>query len=51
MVIDAHTTAGGPPGRPINLRRQVSEAPIDPCDPRFHIFLLDTGWNAPVSKL
>ncbi len=50
MVIDAHTTAGGPPGRPINLRAQVSDAPIDPCDPRFHIFLLDTGWNAPVSK-
>ena len=39
-----------PPSPNIHLRAQVSDRPIEPHEQRFHIFLVDTGWNAPVSK-
>ena len=36
--------------QPIDLRARVGGRPIEPHEQRFHIFLVDTGWNAPVSK-
>ena len=27
------------------------EQPLTPETPRFHVFLIDTGWNGPVSKV
>jgi hypothetical protein len=33
------------------LRPKAREEPLTPESPRFHIFLIDTGWNAPVSKV
>ncbi len=42
--------AAAEPDKPLTLRARSVESPIDPCEPRFHIFLLDTGWNSPVSK-
>ena len=38
-------------GRQLNLRPQVREQPLTPQTPRFHVFLIDTGWNGPVSKI
>ncbi|MGC8640211.1 MAG: hypothetical protein ACP5XB_10095 [Isosphaeraceae bacterium] len=33
------------------LRPRAPEGPLTLESPRFHIFLIDTGWNAPVSKV
>ncbi len=44
---DSHVTTGGR----FKLRPRVREEPLTPDTPRFHIFLIDTGWNAPVSKV
>ena len=33
------------------LRPKVREEPLTPETPRFHVFLIDTGWNGPVSKV
>ncbi len=33
------------------LRPRSREEPLTPESPRFHIFLVDTGWNGPVSKV
>ena len=38
-------------GRQLDLRPKVREQPLTPETPRFHVFLIDTGWNAPVSKV
>jgi hypothetical protein len=38
-------------GRHFKLRPKVREEPLTPDSPRFHVFLIDTGWNAPVSKV
>ncbi|MGZ3318209.1 MAG: hypothetical protein ACXU95_13005 [Isosphaeraceae bacterium] len=38
-------------GPQLNLRPQVREQPLTPESPRFHVFLIDTGWNGPVSKV
>ena len=38
------------PPPPITLRSKAAEKPIEPQEQRFHIFLVDTGWNAPVSR-
>ena len=37
------THSSSEPGKPLE--------PITPDSPRFHIFLIDTGWNGPVSKV
>ena len=43
-----------PPGPPapkdLDLRAKVPQAPLTNQTGRFHIFLIDTGWNGPVSK-
>ncbi len=33
------------------LRPKVREEPLTPETPRFHVFLIDSGWNGPVSKV
>ena len=33
------------------LRPKPREEPLTLETPRFHVFLIDTGWNAPVSKV
>ncbi len=38
-------------GRRFKLRPKVREQPLTPDTPRFHVFLIDTGWNGPVSKV
>jgi len=38
-------------GRHFKLRPKVREQPLTPETPRFHVFLIDTGWNGPVSKV
>jgi len=38
-------------GRRFKLRPKVRELPLTPETPRFHVFLIDTGWNGPVSKV
>ena len=40
----------GPQRRSSSSERKHLE-PITPDSPRFHIFLIDTGWNGPVSKV
>jgi hypothetical protein len=35
----------------LDLRFKPTEEPIDPCDKRFDIFLIDTGWNQAVGKV
>ena len=40
------------PAKPdIDLRFKASHGPVDPQAKRFDIFLIDTGWNAAVSKV
>jgi hypothetical protein len=39
------------PTAPFHLRPKVREAPFTAESPRFHVFLIDTGWNQPVSKV
>ena len=37
--------------RKFKLRSKVRELPLTAETPRFHVFLIDTGWNGPVSKV
>ena len=39
-----------PTGPDIDLRAGMTGGPIDPNAKRFDIFLIDTGWNRPVSR-
>src|ERR1700745_1837542 len=42
-----------PPSTPfvnLDLRFKASEGPLDPHVKRFDIFLIDTGWNDPITK-
>jgi hypothetical protein len=36
---------------PFRLRAAVHPEPLTMDSTRFHVFLIDTGWNAPVSKV
>jgi hypothetical protein len=40
----------GHPPKELDLRAKQHEAPLSPDAKRFDIFLIDTGWNVPVSK-
>lgn len=37
--------------RRFRLRSRVHREALDPDEPRFHIFLVDTGWNAHLSRV
>jgi hypothetical protein len=53
MPHDRKTRAESPDGSAtvnLNLRTEVTDGPPTPDMKRFNIFLIDTGWNAPVSK-
>jgi hypothetical protein len=39
------------PKKEIRLRSKQAEQPLTQDTPRFHVFLVDTGWNQPVSKV
>jgi hypothetical protein len=43
-------TASEVPKEKFELRSRAAEKPIEADQPRFHLFLVDTGWNVPVSK-
>ncbi len=45
-----HAPADSPPPIDLDLRSKAPQAPLTPQTERFHIFLIDTGWNVPVSK-
>ncbi len=47
----AHSGPGREPSEPMDLRTRASSLPPDRTTKRFNIFLVDTGWNAPVSKI
>src|SRR4051795_5815136 len=48
----SHQTDHSPGDRqPLRLRSKAHPEPISPETPRFHFFLIDTGWNGPVSKV
>jgi len=44
------TKPSKPPGR-FRLRSRKAEETLDPNNPRFHIFLVDTGWNTNLSRV
>jgi hypothetical protein len=44
------SSRNGTPGASFGLRSRFREGPLDRDSSRFHIFLVDTGWNAGVSK-
>jgi hypothetical protein len=46
-----HSSNGAEPKKPFKLRTKVHEEPLTLETPRFHVFLIDTGWNGPVSKV
>jgi hypothetical protein len=47
-----HQSSKHAPARPkFKLRPKAREQPLTPETPRFHVFLIDTGWNKPVSKV
>jgi hypothetical protein len=39
------------PAHRFKLRPRPREEPLTPETPRFHVFLIDTGWNGPVSRV
>jgi hypothetical protein len=39
------------PKRQFKLRARRRTEPLSRENPRFHVFLIDTGWNGPVSKV
>jgi hypothetical protein len=43
--------ADAPPAIELDLRAQSTCGPLTPEKKRFDIFVIDTGWNGPVSKL
>ena len=49
MNLHPNHTTKHPDG--FKLRPKLREEPLTPDSPRFHVFLIDTGWNAPVSKV
>jgi hypothetical protein len=49
--MDQHTSNHAASGRRFKLRPKVRDQPLTPETPRFHVFLIDTGWNGPVSKV
>jgi hypothetical protein len=46
-----HSTSGGHAKPRFRLRPRQREEPLTMDAPRFHVFLVDTGWNEPVSKV
>jgi len=49
--MEQHSNHGGEIPKGFKLRPKHREEPLTPETPRFHIFLVDTRWNAPVSKV
>jgi hypothetical protein len=49
--MDQQSSKHAASGRRFKLRPKVHEQPLTPETPRFHVFLIDTGWNGPVSKV
>jgi hypothetical protein len=45
-----HSTDDSPSAKSFKLRSRLPVKPLNPDTPRFHIFLVDSGWNRPVSK-
>jgi hypothetical protein len=43
--------SGSTPPIDLDLKTRATDGPPNPQQQRFHIFLIDTGWNVPVSKL
>lgn len=39
-----------PPATDLDLRTEFRDAPLTPDMKRFDVFLIDTGWNAPISR-
>jgi hypothetical protein len=48
--MEQHSNEGTSPGKSFRLSSRQPGEPLTPETPRFHIFLIDTGWNRPVSK-
>ncbi len=46
-----HRDDGIQPKRSFRLSTRRPGDPLTPETPRFHIFLIDTGWNRPISKV
>src|SRR4051812_857218 len=46
---EEHANAGPEPR--FGLRPRSRSGPFTRETPRFHVFLIDTGWNGPVSKV
>jgi hypothetical protein len=46
-----HSHSSGHAKRKFKLRPKHHEEPLTIDTPRFHVFLIDTGWNRPVSKV
>jgi hypothetical protein len=51
MTMEQHSNAGTRPGKSFRLSSGEPGEPLTGDSPRFHIFLIDTGWNGPVSKV
>jgi hypothetical protein len=49
--MEHHSSNHAITARSFKLRPKAIEQPLTPETPRFHIFLIDTGWNGPVSKV
>ncbi len=49
--MDQHTSNHAAYGRKFKLRPRAYEDPLTLETPRFHVFLIDTCWNGPVSKV
>ncbi|WP_165073995.1 hypothetical protein [Paludisphaera rhizosphaerae] len=47
----AHSKTHEAPASSLNLRTATPAAAIDPTIKRFDMFLIDTGWNRPVSEI
>ena len=46
-----HRDGGIHPKRSFSLSSRRPSDPLTPDTPRFHIFLIDTGWNRPISRV
>ena len=51
MPVKKKTQPEDAPSVDLNLRTRGTTEPLTPEMKRFDIFLIDTGWNAPVSKM
>jgi hypothetical protein len=47
----AQDHAAEPPHPQFGLRPRPRTAPLTKDTPRFHVFVIDTGWNGPVSRV